>query len=50
MTALGWGRVLVVVMVVSQVGLGSVEVVRGQYRAAAVALLAGVINYLIYWR
>lgn len=49
-TALAWGWVLVVVMVASQVGLGGVEVVRGQYRAAAVALLAGVINYLVYWR
>lgn len=48
MTALQWGRLLIAVMVASQVGLGCVEMLRGQYRAAVVALMAGVINYLIY--
>jgi hypothetical protein len=49
-TLLQLGRLAVVVMVTSQVGLGLIEACRGQYRSAAVAALAGVINALIYWR
>jgi hypothetical protein len=50
MSLLQLGRLAVVVMVSSQVGLGVVELMRGHYRSAAVAGLAGIINALIYWR